>query len=361
MKTFGYVLIIGILVAAGIYYGLPDKGNNLLSTIIGNDTAQDDDDGDDELRVGDVEHRPAHDRLSVALSAETQKIAGIKTVSAQSITFNAEDKAHASIIDIGHLVDLRSRVRNVRAALKISRTRVNSAVTSLSGLQKLNAETTTVSQRELQRAQAALAEQRAIFSAEQIKLDNIRTEMLQRWNSTITELALQDSSELINRLLNQQEHLILLALRPEQRLSSGTAFVYVNHSDERHTARRAYVVSAAPFSDLNLRGETYFLRAPSEQLRIGMQLHAWLPGTGFSGTGIEIPDSAIVWYAGKPWAYVQLNEFTFGRRSLPEARRTDHGWLVGENFATGDRIVISGAQTLLSEEFKWAIPDEDDD
>ena len=361
MKAFAYLLIIALLVVAGFHL-FTENDNSLLSGFVDEDRDDHgDDDDDDEVPSVEAKQQLVQGSLTVKLSAETQELAGIKTVTAENITLDAEDKAYAAVIDIGQLVDLRSRFRNVQATLAVSRTQVNNAAASLQRLRKLNAETTNISRREIQQARASLQERTALLNAEKIKLDNIRAEMLQRWSPTITDMALQDTSEIFGRLINQEEYLVLLSLRPEQRLSGDTAFVYVNRVDERNTARKAYVVSPAPFSELNLRGETYFLRTPADRLRIGMRLHVWLPGTGYTGTGIGIPDEAIVWYAGKAWAYVQLDEETFSRRSLPESQRTGSGWLVNDNFATGDQIVVSGAQTLLSEEFKWAIPDEDDD
>ena len=185
--------------------------------------------------------------------------------------------------------------------------------------------------------------------------------MLQHWNMTLTELALGDDSALFSQLVNQDEYVLLMSLLPDQQLSADSTFVYVNRFDDRKSARKAYLLSAATYSEMSLGGETYFLHSGADKLRIGMRLHAWLPDTGYSGTGIGIPDEAIVWYAGRAWAYVQTDDETFSRRSLPEPHKTRDGWLVNDNFEIGDRVVVSGAQTLLSEEFKWAIPDEDDD
>ncbi|MGR8947734.1 MAG: hypothetical protein ACU84Q_06775 [Gammaproteobacteria bacterium] len=361
MKAFAYLLLLATLTMAGLYI-FTDRDNELLSAFFGRELVQDDDDDDDDDAISvDAKQQLVQGSLTVRLSAETQTLAGIKTVLAENITLDAEDKAYASVIDLGRLIDQRSRFRNVQAGLEVSRTQMNSAAVILQRLQKLNAETTNISERELQQASASLQEQKAIFNAEQIKLDNIRAEMLQRWSPIITEMALQETSEIFDRLLKQEEYLVLLSLRPEQKLSSDSTFAYINRDDERSTARQAYVISPAPFSEMNLGGETYFLRTAADQLRIGMRLHVWLPGTGYSGTGIGIPNEAIVWYAGKAWAYVQIDEDTFSRRSLSESHKKPGGWLVNDNFAVGDRIVVSGAQTLLSEEFKWAIPDEDDD
>ncbi len=361
MKAFSYLLIV-ILLGIASFYLLIDKGGEPLFGFLSERVGEhDEDDDDDETDDVATKQQLVHGSLTVKLSTDTQKLAGIKTVAAEHITVDAEDKAFATVIDIKQLIDSRSQYRNANAALEVSRTEVNNASVVSRRLEKLNAATTNISTRELQQARADLQKYRAKFSAEKIKIDNIRAEMLHRWNPVITEMALQDSLGSFDRLINQQDYLVLLSLRPEQSLSNDTEFAYINRVDERHSARKAYVISPAPFSEMNLQGETYFLRTSAEQLRIGMRLHAWLPGTGYSGTGIRIPDEAVVWYAGKAWTYVQVDEETFSRRSLPASQHIGNSWLVNDNFATGDQIVISGAQTLLSEEFKWAIPDEDDD
>ena len=361
MKALAYMLLVVSLGVVG-FYVFTDRHADILSALIGEE-AEDHDDDDDDDEAGSVDSKQllVQGGLTVSLSSETQKLAGIKTVAAENITLDAEDEAYASVLDISSLIELRSQYRNAQADLGVSRTQVNNSAVVLQRLKKINAATTNISERELQQARANLQKENAVLNALQIKLDNIRAEMLQRWNQPITEMALADNSEIFNRLISQEEYLLLLSLRHEQELSDASAFTYINRVDERNSARKAYIISPAPFSETNLRGETYFLRTPAEKLRIGMRLHVWLPGTGYSGTGIGIPEAAIVWYAGKAWAYVQVDGETFSRRSLPQSLRTNDGWLVNDNFATGDRIVISGAQTLLSEEFKWAIPDEDDD
>lgn len=364
MKLFGLIAIVVLLAIAGFQIFEDFEGETLFSSAFKQDDSPDDDhaddDDDDEAGV-DTKQQLLRGSLRVILSVQTQQLAGIETIAAENIALDAEDKAYAAVVDMTQLVNQRSSYRNMQAELEVAKTRVNNAAQILRRREKLNAETTNISQRQLQEARAEFQTQNALFKSVQTRLENSRAEMRQRWNPAVTELALQDGSGIFERLLNQQDYLLLLSLRPDQQLSRDAAYVFVNRIDERHTARKAYVVSPAPYSEINLPGETYFLRTPAEGLRVGMRLHVWLPGTGFSGTGIGIPDEAIVWYAGQAWAYVQADEETFSRRRLPQSLRTGNTWLVNENFTVGDRIVINGAQTLLSEEFKWAIPDEDDD
>ncbi len=355
------ILLFIFLLAGGAWFIFQADEESILPETLS--LENDDDDDDDDASANEVNSRQqlVQGSLTVRLSTETQKLAGIETVNAEEITLDSEDQAFASVIDIQGLVDLRSQYRNVQAQRKISNTALSNSSKTLRQLEQLHSEATNISQRELQQARATRDQDRARVSAADIKLQNIRDEMLQRWNTTLTDLALKNDSEIFRRLIRQDELVILLSLRADQELLQDTAFVFVNRNEERRTARKAYLISAAPFSDTTLRGETYFLRVPAEKLRIGMRLHVWLPNTGFSGSGIGIPDEAIVWYAGKAWAYVQVDDETFSRRSLPESMNTGSGWLVTDNFEVGDKLVISGAQTLLSEEFKWAIPDEDDD
>ncbi|MEQ8290173.1 MAG: hypothetical protein RIB78_10650 [Gammaproteobacteria bacterium] len=355
MKKLVYFLVFISCLGAGFIF-LSGTDTRFFDNIV----ADTDDEEEEEESVAALQQL-VEGSLMVMLPPETQELAGIETISVEEIRLDAEEKAFATVIDIRPLLELRSRYKNVQAQLSIAETALRNSALNLENLEKLNAETTNVSLRELQQVRAAWEQDKAILQSEQVRLQNIRDEMLQRWGSEITGWALKGDSELFNRLLQQQEYLVMLSLRPEQVLTESFAYVLVNRNGDRQTARKAYLVSVAPYSESNLQGETYFLRTNADKLRVGMRLHVWLPGTGYSGEGIGIPDSAIVWHAGKAWAYVQVDEQTFSRRSLASEVKTEDGWLVRKHFQVGERIVISGAQTLLSEEFKWAIPEEDDD
>lgn len=356
MKVFLYLLLTAV-VASGVYFITKQKPEFIADVIESEDVDSDDDDG----HSIDTRQQLVQGSLTVKILTETQKLAGIQTVSAENITLDVEEKAFASVIDIAPLLELRAQYRNLQASNEIARTRLKNAAITLERLETLHSEASNISLRELQQARSEWERERATLQAEQVQMDNIRARMLQQWNATLTDLALKPESEIFARIIRQEDYLVLLTLRSEQQLTDNLAYVYVNRTDDRNTARKAYLISAAPFSQMSMRGETYFLRTPADKLRIGMQLHVWLPNTGFTGTGISIPNEAIVWYAGQAWAYVKIDAETFSRRSLPDSLKTSQGWLVRDNFEIGDEIVISGAQTLLSEEFKWAIPDEDDD
>jgi hypothetical protein len=91
-----------------------------------------------------------------------------------------------------------------------------------------------------------------------------------------------------------------------------------------------------------------------------MRMDAWIPRPGEPSKGVEVPGAAVIWYANKLWVYVQRENGLFVRQPLNEYEETRDGWFVTEGVKPGERVVISGAQMLFSEEFRSAIPSEDE-
>jgi hypothetical protein len=71
---------------------------------------------------------------------------------------------------------------------------------------------------------------------------------------------------------------------------------------------------------------------------------------GRSEEGVLIPPSAVVWKDGKAWVYVERGEGSFVRKQV-SADAQAVGSFVVSNLPAGTRVVVRGAQLLLSEEF----------
>jgi hypothetical protein len=59
--------------------------------------------------------------------------------------------------------------------------------------------------------------------------------------------------------------------------------------------------------------------------------------------------------AGKSYVYVQTAASEFVRKEVTLDEATDDGYVSMRTVAAGDRVVVQGAQLLLSEEFKSQI------
>ncbi len=67
---------------------------------------------------------------------------------------------------------------------------------------------------------------------------------------------------------------------------------------------------------------------------------------------VLVPDRAVVQWDGLAWTYVRRAPGRFERVRVPTDRPTTGGWVASAGLAPGDSVVITGAQELLSEEFR---------
>ena len=79
-----------------------------------------------------------------------------------------------------------------------------------------------------------------------------------------------------------------------------------------------------------------------------------IPGEPLAG--VIIPRGAVIRTEGAGWVYV-LNSGAESLTRIPVAldHPTEAGWFVTENVTANDHVVVTGAQTLLSEELKASI------
>jgi len=113
-------------------------------------------------------------------------------------------------------------------------------------------------------------------------------------------------------------------------------------------------IAATPVIDPKSPGESFLFRLREVRFgfRPGLAVTAYLPLPGASRQGFKLPAAAVVRLSGKAYVYVQAAPDRFVRREIKVESPVDSGYFVTGRLVAGDRIVVTGAQTLLSEEFK---------
>jgi hypothetical protein len=104
-------------------------------------------------------------------------------------------------------------------------------------------------------------------------------------------------------------------------------------------------------------------RLPAYLYRARARWAGAVPGTSVSalvpdGTkteGVLVPDPAVVQWEGLAWAYLQRAAGEYARVRVPTDRPAAGGWVVGPPLVAGDTVVVTGAQELLSEEFRTRV------
>lgn len=119
---------------------------------------------------------------------------------------------------------------------------------------------------------------------------------------------------------------------------------------------RGTLVGAATEADPLTHRAAWLYRVPDDgsTLRPGTAVTAYA-AVGAVRRGVVIPAQAVIQWDALLWAYVEREPGRFVRVRLAGGESVPGGWLVEHDFAAGDRVVITGAEQLLSEEFRARI------
>ncbi len=153
--------------------------------------------------------------------------------------------------------------------------------------------------------------------------------------------------------------MLQIILPVDRQLANDIKIIDVEASGKRSAAIKAELVSAALQTDASMQGESYFFQADGSHIRTGMRVAAWIPEQGENQVGINIPKSALVWHLDQAFVYVKTAEEQFSRRNIEQFSPVNEGYFVNRGLNTGELLVVTGGQMLLSEEFKGQIPDDD--
>ncbi len=331
-----------------------------LATELAEPHSEDDDDDinndEDDEKIHIVDGYKA-----VELEDEVLAASGIKFEKLKSLTFKPEFSAYAEVINIASLVSLKTEYSNLLSEEKILQKDLHNQNLILKRAMALH-KTKSLSTRELEKNRADRDLKASKLSAMNIQLENLDYEIKSNWGDEISKLVLNnDKQEIFNQLARHEGALILVSLLKEQTLQNEQQNVFVSGTNQRDLALAVSYLDRANQISNPLYGESYIYFLESEKLSPGIRLFAWIEESGDSISGLLIPDSAVIWYASEAWVYVKHEDNLFVRKPVGKARKLPEGWLVDGITFHDAELVIQGGQTLLSEEFKWAIPDEDDD
>ena len=135
--------------------------------------------------------------------------------------------------------------------------------------------------------------------------------------------------------------------------------VAVGYEDAPVLADRVALVATA---DPAAQGQSFVFRLRETRLglRPGLAVTARIAVPGARRQGLVIPSAAIVRLAGKSYVYVQTAANEFVRKEVTLDQPTEDGYLSTRTVVAGERVVVQGAQLLLSEEFKAQIAGDTD-
>lgn len=282
----------------------------------------------------------------LTLDTDTQVLSGIRAEPLASSSHRAEVAAYGTVLDLQPFIDLRSRYMAATAAAEVARAIAAASRQESERSHRLYQDNQNISLKAYQTALAIYQADQARATAAALEVQNIRGSLRQQAGETLARWALASRSSAFERLLKRQE-VLLRVMVPFGANVPAPATIQIAANDNQRLS--AFLVSASPQSDPTIQGNAFIYRTTAP-LASGTHLAAYLPMSRHAEQGVLIPASAIVWYGGQPWAYVQLAADRFARHAVSQQVPMNNGFFVTDGIKADARVVISGAQLLLSEE-----------
>jgi hypothetical protein len=283
------------------------------------------------------EHDEAHGPTVVKLSREMQTNAGLQSALPAPAEMKPEIKGYGRVLDPAPLVAALLDIDTAQNALAIS-SKDHARTKALFG-QNQNA-----SQQALDTAEAAV-------KRDQLLLEAARVRLLTTTGRAFAERT--DLPGLAQSLASLNTALARIDLLPGQSWepTPGARVAPLTASEKWVEAE---LVGVAPSADPQAQGLAFLFLLKTNAPAPGTAMVGSLPASGEAEKGWRIPRSAVIRYEGAAWVYEQTGEETFERVLVALKRPLEDGWLVTDGLSATNRLVIAGAQTLLSEQLKGA-------
>jgi hypothetical protein len=325
----------------------------LLSTVFFVTIASaDDDDAQPKQKVQRIEGQTV-----IALDAKARQHSGLQTMILKPATHHAEYTAYGKVLAIQPLIALRHRYLLALTERNTARAKFKQAEQSVERQQALYREGVTA-KRNLQDQQAQWQIDKAQLEATHFQDQSIKDEAILTWGNTLTELVFSSDTNKLNALLSGQQKLLQITLPSNQQLANDIKTIAIEPAGNRSKAHKAEFISTAPQTDASAQGSSYFFQTTDKNIRIGMNVTAWIPEQNSQLSGVVIPKSALLWSMDQAFVYIKTDD-TFSRRPIHHYSMSGDGYFVSEGLKPDEELVIIGGQMLLSEEMRGQIPDED--
>lgn len=285
---------------------------------------------------------------------------GLKTIKLEPYRYRPELTAYGNVVALQPLLDLRNRYLAALSGHESAKSRLTLAQQSIDRTRLLH-RGGAVSGRSLQEQQSQWQSEQAITQGSRLQIETVRNEAVLNWGQAIAELFLNANTDTLLPYLSGQKNLLHISLPPNNRPVDTLDEVRVSRYGDRNRAEPARFISPAPQTDPLTQGESYFFETEYVGIRTGMRIVVFIPLRENAEVGVLIPASSVIRHLGQSFVYVKTAPEHFQRLTINEFIDTDAGYFVTDGLHAGQKLVVSGAQMLLSEEFKSQIPDEDDD
>lgn len=289
----------------------------------------------------------------LTLDTSAQDKSGIIVAPLKAVLHQEELQVYGTILQPEALIEIRNSYLSAVASADKAAAALDASRREYQRLKELNEDNRNISDKNLQAASAVLASNEADVSITGERLRAVKQTALAQWGGVVSEWVFHSAPEL-SRITELKEVLIRITIPSDKSVETAPGSINLEAPGPKLVSAR--FASRTPGADPLTQGIGFFYVAPSHASLIpGMNVRAVMP-VGRKIRGVVIPLSAVVWFQGKAWTYVQIEPEHFARREVSTLKPVPAGYFVAEAFSPGEKVVIKGPQILLSQETRPSTP-----
>lgn len=286
----------------------------------------------------------------ITLDPLTQAAIGTETKALTATTQHQQLRASGIVLSAQSLTQLRTNYLSQIAQIDRTKAALEASQPEYERLKQLFEDNQNVAAKAVQAAEATWHSDQVNLRAANEALQLNDTLARQTWGQVVATW-ITDATSALDRVLAQKDFLVQVSFSPARAGVPPKTSVQLASGK----IQPAEFISAYPSVDPRIQTASFLYLTPATpELVPGMTLTVLLP-VGPPVRGVLVPGDAIVWWQGKAWAYLQTGPERFARREVSTDMPTNNGWFVSAGFEPGEKVVVRGAQQLLSEEFRSQI------
>lgn len=307
---------------------------------------KDDEDRPAQAKKGLAQISTENGQTVLTLDSPTQNRLGLEVAALAGTVARGQATLPAVVVSVQDLAASRNSYIAAQTQVQKARVAADVARKGYRRLKTLFEEDQNISEKSLQSAEATLEANEADARAGEQQLTLQESVTRQEWGSVAAKWVVEGSPEL-QRILDQSDVLVQVTTPTGPTYGAPKTISLEIPGGARTQAK---LISTFPRVDPRIQGRSFLYLAHAQPGLIpGVNLLAHL-SVGSLMKGLIVPTSAVVWSEGKAWVYQQTAADHFTRRAVPTDVPVERGFFVAEGFSPGDKVVIQGAQALLSEE-----------
>lgn len=270
------------------------------------------------------------------LTPAQQTGSSLTTVAPASMQLPPEARAYGRVLDLSPLIAAVAEVETAQSALAAAEKEFNRVRT-------LHTEGENASAQAVETAEAALQRDRVALLA-------ARSRLTAGWGRALAEKA---TLALLEEALQQGWGLVRIDSTPGSNPVVPIA-ARVGALTDNSQLTAVELLGPAPSTDPQLQGTGWLALWREHALPPGATIRATLTLPGEPQKALVLPRAAFVRHEGSTWVYVQTGTGSYERRRVELARPLPDGYALAGGVEAGDKVVVVGAQQLLSTELQAA-------